>query len=223
MKRSIKTAILAAAAAVAMSAPALGQSTAELRSRNRLLESELVLAKGSGSYMIIDLAGKEISLNARGMTLRKWEIGSSRLWGRRIPMKTIKLKAKSALRTPQRPDITPGKEEPKPGGTAAAPATPGTTGADLGILEIDDMPVHYDLIFDEDIHIGVRPKTKRFGGWITNVGKTLGWYLGLPIKTIFRTIKKKPFTEISIVLKSEKDAREIYWAYLDGHQTIIIP
>ncbi len=224
MRKSARAWILAASA-VLLALSAYGQASADLKSRNRLLESELALAKVSGSYVIIDLAGKEISLKARGMTLRKWEIARSRLWGRRIPMRTLKLEMKSALKPPQRPDITPGREEPKPeakpGAAASAPAKPADV--DLGILELKDMPLHYDLVFDEDIHVGVRPKSKRFGARMTNLGKTLGWYFGLPIRTIFRTIAKKPFTEISIVVMSEKDAREIYWAYLDGHQTIIIP
>lgn len=218
MKPTLRTWILAGAV-VALASGAFAQNSAELKSGNRLLESELALAKASGSYMVIDLAGKAVSLKARGMTLRKWDIGSSRLWGKRIPMKTLKLKTKSALRPPQRTNITPGKEEPEAG--SAAPAA--SADVDLGILELKDMPLHYTLIFDDAIRVAVKPKTKKFGARMVNLGKSLGWYLGLPIKTLVRMIAKKPFTEISIVLLSEKDAREIYWAYLDGHQTIIIP
>ena len=220
MKRALRILILAGAAA-ALVTGALAQSAAGLKSRNRLLESELALAKASGSYMVIDLAGKAISLKARGMTLRKWDIGSLRLWGKRIPMKTLMLQRKSALRPPQRTNITPGKDEAKPAAGSASPAA--SANPDLGILELKDMPLHYDLVFDDGIRVAVKPKTKKFGARMINLGKSLGWYLGLPIKTVFRTILKKPFTEISIVLRSEKDAQEIYWAYLDGHQTIIIP
>ena len=85
------------------------------------------------------------------------------------------------------------------------------------------MPVHFDLIFDDDIRVAIRPRAKKFGTRIANLGKALGWYIGLPIKTIFRAIGRKPFTEIAVVLVSEKDAQGIYWSFLDGHQTIIIP
>ena len=160
------------------------------------------------------------SLRARGMVLRSWDIGRSRSWGKRIPMKTLKMKMKSALRPPQRANITPGKEEAPAKGTsnAKAPSEP-----DLGILELKDMPVHYDLIFDDEIRVAIKPKAQKFGTRVTNLGKTLGWYGLLPIKKVFRAIRGKPFTEISIVLVSEKDAQEIYWAFLDGHQTIIVP
>ncbi len=219
MKKSLRTLILAGAAA-AMAAGAFAQASAELKSRNRLLESELSLAKANGSYVVIDLAGKTISLKARGMTLKKWDIERSRSWGKRIPMKTLKLKTKSALRPPQRTNITPGKEDVKPADSASPAAS---REPDLGILELQDMPLHYDLVFDDAIRVSVRPKTKKFGARMINFGKSLGWYLGLPLKTIVRTISKKPFTEISIIFNSEKDAQELYWAYLDGHQTIIIP
>jgi len=220
MKRTLRVLILTGAAA-ALVISAWAQSSAELKSRNRLLESELALAKAGGSYMVIDLAGKEISLKVRGMTLRKWDIGSMRMWGQRIPMKTLKLKMKSALKPAHRTNITPGKEETKPAPGSASPAA--SANPDLGILELHDMPLHYDLVFDDEIRVSVKPRTKNFGARMINLGKSLGWYFGLPIKTVVRTIKKKPFTEISIVLPSEKAAQEIYWAYLDGHQTIIIP
>lgn len=199
---------------------AFAQTSGELKSRNRLLESELAVAKSGGSYMVIDIAGKTISLRARGMILRKWEIGGSRSWGKRIPMKTLKMKMKSALRPPQRANITPGKEE-KPAKGSSTPKA--SSEPDLGILELKDMPVHYDLIFDEDIRVAIRPRAQKFGTRMRNLGKALGWYIGLPIKTIFRAVGKKPFTEISVVLVSEKDAQEIYWAFLEGHQTIVIP
>jgi hypothetical protein len=219
MRRTKNALILAGAFAVFVCG-AFAQSSAEIKSRNRLLESELAIAKASGSYMVIDIAGKAISLRARGMVLRKWGIGGSRSWGKRIPMKTLKLKTKSALRPPQRTNITPGKED-KPAPGSSSPAA--SANIDLGILELKDMPVHYDLVFDDDIRVSIKPHAQKFGTRITNLSKAVGWYIGLPIKTVFRAIRNKPFTEISIVLLSEKDAQEIYWAFLDGHQTIIIP
>jgi hypothetical protein len=218
--RTVKRAPILAMYCAVLACGVFAQPSGDLKSRNRLLESELALAKTGGSYMVIDIAGKAVSLRARGMIMRKWDIGSSRAWGKRIPMKTLKMKTKSALKPPQRANITPGKEE-KPAKESSSPAA--SSEPDLGILELKDMPVHYDLIFEDGIRVAVRPRSGKFGTRITSLGKTLGWYIGLPIKTIFRAIRKKPFTEISIVLSSEKDAREIYWAFLDGHRTIIIP
>jgi hypothetical protein len=186
-----------------------------------MLESELSIARAGGSYMVLDIPGKTISLKARGMVLKSWDIESSRVWGRRIPMKTLKLKLKSALKPPQRANITPGKEQDAPPKEASPAKT--SSEPDLGILELKDMPVHYDLVFEDEIRVSVKPRGQKFGTRLTNLGKALGRAIGLPIKTFFRAVRKRPFTEISISLKSENDAREIYWAFLDGHNTIIIP
>jgi hypothetical protein len=196
----------------------MAQTGTDLRSRNRLLESELAVARTSGSYMVIDLSGKTVSLRARGMVLRSWEIGRSRLWGKRIPMKTLRLQAKSALGEPRRTNITPGKEEPERASqTATAPGD-----VDLGILELKDMPIHYDLVFEEGVHVSIKPRTRNLWARFINLTRSMSWYIGLPIKTVFRTIRKKPFTNISVVLSSEKAAQEIYWALLDGQRTIIV-
>jgi hypothetical protein len=217
MKTRIRAPFIAGALLAVCAAGAFGQSLADLKKEARILESELALAKGTGSYMVIDLAGKTVSVRARGMVLRKWDIVTVRAWGRRLPQKTLKLVEKSALRPPQRTNITPGKEEPAPATPPAKPAD-----ADLGILEIGKMPVHFDLVFDDDIRVSVKPKSKRFGTGLTNFGKSLRWYFWLPIETVWRAIKKRPFTLIEIVLPAEQDAQGIYWSFLEKHQTIII-
>jgi hypothetical protein len=206
---------------VALALALSAQGTIDLRRQNKILESELNLARGKGSYMIIDLEGKTISLRARGMVLRQWDIGKSRTWGKRIPMKTLKLERRSALRSPKRTNITPGKDDAKP--QTGSSTSGAAAGPDLGILELDDMPVHYDLVFDGDVRVSIRPRSSRLGTGLINLGKSVLWYSWLPIKTVLRSATKKPFTEIAVVLPSEKAAREIYWSFLEGHQTLIIP
>ncbi len=182
---------------------------------SKLLENELTLARKAASYVIINLQDKSISLKAKGIVLRKWDIQRSKLWGRPLDSVIYKMIKKSALSQPQRPDITPGQEEKK----SIDPGKKDTF--DLGVLELKDMPIHYDLTFNESISISVRPKTKRFWPSLVNSGKTISWFTYLPIKTIWHVLKKRPFTEIEIVMKSEKDAQGVYWSFLDGQSTII--
>jgi hypothetical protein len=191
------------------------EEIAKISEQNKLLENELDLARTPASYMVINVQDQTISLKARGMTLKKWEIKSSKFWGRPIPSKTYKLVKKSALSQPKRPNITPGKEDIKDRKKAKDSAT------DLGVLELKDMPVHYRLSFENRIYISVRPKTKRFWPTILNIGKFISWFTYLPLKTLWLTIIKKDFTEIELVLPSEKEAQEIYWSFPDGHMTII--
>jgi hypothetical protein len=183
--------------------------------QNKLLENELTLARKAASYVIINLQDKSISLKAKGIVLRKWDIQSSKSWGRPVGPAPYKMTKKSALSQPKRPDITPGQEEKKTKDKEKKEAF------DLGVLELKDMPIHYDLSFDENIYISVRPKTKRFWPSLMNIGKTISWFTYLPMKTIWHVLKKKPFTEIEIVMKNEKDAQGVYWSFLDGQSTII--
>lgn len=183
--------------------------------QNKLLENELTLARKAASYVIINLQDKGISLKAKGIVLRKWDIQSSKSWGRPVGHVLYKMTKKSALSQPKRPDITPGQEEKKTEDKEKKEAF------DLGVLELKDMPIHYDLSFDENISISVRPKTKKFWPSLINIRKTISWFTYLPVKTIWHVLKKKPFTEIEIVMKNEKDAQGVYWSFLDGQSTII--
>lgn len=189
------------------------QERARLAAHNQVLESELALARMPVSYMVINLQEKEILLKSRSMVLRKWDIQKFKFWGRPIPAKSFKLTKKSALSPPKRPNITPGKEDAQDEGKKDS--------VELGVLELDDMPVHYGLSLEDGIRISVRPKTKRFWPALMNFGKSVSWFTFLPLKTLWFALKKKPFTEIELVMPTEKDAKGFYWSYLDGQGTII--
>lgn len=192
---------------------AFAQEINLLEESNRVLENELALARMSVLYMVINLEEKAILLKSRGMVLRKWDVQKFKLWGRPIPAEVFKLSKKSALIPPKRPNITPGKEDEQQGGKKDT--------VELGVLELDDMPVHYSLTLEEGIRISVRPRTKRFWPALMNFGKSVSWFTFLPLKTIWLTLKKKPFTEVELIMPTEKDARGIYWSYLEGQGTIV--
>jgi len=212
MKTALSTLILTGVYAIF----GWGQESPALKEKNRLLETELSLAKSPGTYMVIDVEGRTVSLKARGIVLRQWEIKKTRSWGKTVPLAVMKLAGKSALSEPERPNITPGKEENK------SEAKGGKDSVDLGILELKNMPVHFSLDFSQGIHISVRPRTGRFWPALVNIGKRVSWYTFLPLKTLWYAARKKSFTEIELVMPSEKDAQGIYWSFLEKHNTIIL-
>ena len=174
---------------------------------NQLLEAEAALAKLSGSYFIMDLGEKIIFLKARGIVLKKWEFVKARFWGKAVPIKAFKLWRKSAWFPPKRKNIVPGKDE--------------QGNVDLGILEVKDMPSVYSLSFPERIRVSVRPKSRKFFLFLRNVGNAFRRYTYLPLKTVWLSLKKKNFSEVELVMAGDKDAKSLFWAFMEGENCII--
>jgi hypothetical protein len=191
------------------------EDPSKLAERARILESEAALAKNPVSYMVIDLPARKILLKARGFVLRSWDIWSDRLWGKPVDLKGLKLVGKTAISKPERKNITPGKEDPK----NAKPKKPST---EPDVLELKDMPIHYSLIFGDNIRVSVKPKTPRFWASVVNVARDVSWFAYLPLKTLWLSLKHKAFTEIEIVMPTENDAKSLYWAFIEGLNAIII-
>jgi hypothetical protein len=192
------------------------QDGPSLKKTNRLLEAELSLAKAPGTYMVIDIEGRTVSLKARGIVLRQWPIKKTRSWGKAVPLAVMKLEGKSALSEPERPNITPGKEDKKSEAEGAKDPV------DLGVLELKDMPVHFSLDFGKGIRVSVRPRTGRFWPVLVNIAKRISWHTYLPLKTIWFALRKKSFMEIELVMPTEKDAQGIYWSFTYGQNAIIL-
>jgi len=175
--------------------------------RAAALEQELALAKTPGMYFLFDFKKRRIDLKFRGLALKTWEIARTKVWGRDFDVRISKLERKSTLFPPKRANITP-----KPGEEADI---------ELDVLELDKMPTHFSLYFGEKLRIKVRPKTRKFGKMVLNAGAGIVWYGFLPLKTVWMSLRKKPFTEIEIVTKNEKDAKAIYWAFYEGQSCLI--
>jgi hypothetical protein len=212
MKRNIGMNL---AAALLWSLSLGAQDARQLSVQNRRLENELSLARKPVSYMVIDLEAKKVTLRSRGMVLKKWDVRGFKTWGKPIPDHPLKLLKKTALTKPKRTNITPGQEETKKKSEEKKDTF------DIGTLELKDMPVHYDLVFEGNIRISVRPRTKRVWPALRNIAKSVSWLTYLPFKTVWFSARGKSFTQIQLVMGSEKDAQGIYWAFLDGHGTLI--
>jgi hypothetical protein len=208
---------IAAGVLLAAGLGAYAQDTAKAAERVKTLEAEVALAKNPASYMVVDLGSKKISLKARGFVLKSWDIRRSRIWGKPVPVKDLKVAGRVALSKVQRKNITPGKEEPPAGGKPAAKSA-----GDPDVLELKDMPVHYALLFGDDIRLTVRPHTSRFWPAVVNVAKEVSWFAYLPLKTLWLSMKRRTFTEIEIVMPTETEAKSLYWAFLEGMGTIIL-
>jgi hypothetical protein len=195
--------------AIFLNINALCDEKTRIMEENQYLEAELGLAKAPSLYFIFDFKEKSVYLKAKGTIFREWEIRRIRFWGNPLPVKSFSLIKKSALFPPKRKSIKPGKSEEK-------------DNFELEVLELKDMPSSYTLSIEGDIVVYVRPKTKSFVSLLRNIGHSLRWYTFPPLKTLWFSLKKKrSYTAIDILLADEKDAKALYWAFLDGLKGII--
>jgi hypothetical protein len=174
---------------------------------NQLLEAEAGLAKAPSSYFIVNLGEKAVFLKAKGIVLKKWELQKAKFWGKAVSIKALQLSKKNAWFPPKRKNIVPGKDE--------------QGNVDLGVLELKDMPSLYRLEFRDRIRILVRPKSGKFFLFVRNVGNAFRRFTYLPLKTLWLTLRKRDFTEIELVMASEKDAKAMFWAFLEGQSCIV--
>ncbi len=175
--------------------------------QNKLLEAELALAKTSTSYLIMDFSEKSISLKSRGIILKKWEIRKARFWGQYVPIKAFVLLKKSAWFPPKRKNIVPGKEA--------------QGDVDLEVLELKEMPSRYRLTFPDGIYISIRPRARKFFPFLGNIGTSIGRLTLLPLKALWFSMRKERFAEIELVMANYKEAKGLYWSFLEGQSCII--
>jgi hypothetical protein len=198
---------------------AAGQEAAVSARKTALIEQEYEIAKTSKSYFVFDFEAKTVALKAKGFALKEWPIFKVRRWGRLTGLTPYPLERKSAIHEPKRKDITPNKTEPDK--KVEVKPDPKKTGGDLDILELDKMPADYTLWLPDQIRIIVRPHRKGLGALLNGVGRIFSKGIARPIKTIFRAIKKKPFTDIEIVFTDNKDAKGVYWSFFEGQKCIL--
>lgn len=181
---------------------------------NKRIEAEFALAKSPSFYFVISLESKRIDLKSRGLIFRKWAARRVRCWGKPVSSETTTLAKKSALVLPQRTVIKPGEEE-----APAKPVDPAVKPGEfkLEALEIKDMPKEFTLELEDGTMIAVVTKTKgleRFKRWV-------GWYIGLPLKTIKLQRKKQSMTLIQFEFDDPVDGQAMYWALTKGMRGLV--
>lgn len=185
-----------------------GGNRAGLAKENQLLREEWSLAKKSNLYVIFHLEEKIVRLKAKGITLREFPVRRIDLWGNSLPDKALTLAKKSVLLKPSRRIISPGDMKESEEFT-------------LDVLELDDMPVRYTLVFDDRVFISVRPSE----GMTSTFRNTLASLENLfvrPVVTFWYVIRGKHYTALDLGIE-QQDARALYWSLSEGTKCIVYP
>jgi hypothetical protein len=176
---------------------------------NSLLKAELQLAGSSKIYVLLDLPGKKMAMKAKGILLKELPVESYSQWGTPVLPKPLPLLGKTALGKPERKEIKPRAEDAE---KASEP----------DVLKLEDMPVRYQLQFDDRIQISVKPKSTGMISTVFNLAASLNSYLiTRPMGALWNGLHRQSFTEIAVVL-DENDARSLYWSFHEGFQGIVI-
>jgi hypothetical protein len=175
---------------------------------NDLLKAELQLAKSSKIYIILDLEARKVVIKSRGVVLKELLVDSYSQWGTPVRPRPLPLLRKTALVIPERKEIIPSTQD------SEDPSEP-------QVLQLDDMPLRYELEFDDGIQISVKPKSTGVISAVFNLIASLKSYLiTRPFGSLWNGLRRKSFTEIILSL-SENDARMLYWSFQEGFQCII--
>lgn len=198
--------------------------TPDIALENRLLSAELGLAKQQKVYFIVDLKAKKLFFKARGMVLKESGILGVRLWGSAPKLEPIELTGKTAIFAPERENVTPTQEAAAPAiENTAAPAAAGALKKDpydIKALELSDMPTTYSLRLGDELFIMVRPFAEGAGMRALSLTQKVGWYVYMPIRTLWMAAKKEPVRTVELTL-SPKDAQAFYWSFLEGVSAIV--
>ncbi|MDO8282289.1 MAG: hypothetical protein Q7U10_06655 [Thermodesulfovibrionia bacterium] len=199
-----------------LSAEAVSE-TLPSQAEERLLRSELLLAQKTDIYFILDLEKNRIYFKARGIVLRDLEIKEKRFWGQADTVKLYVMAAKAARSEPLREEVIP--ENIKKDEKAPVPATT-TPVVDLKALELDDMPVSFNLKLGDDLTVSVSPDSKGSIPALSSIFNSLKWYISQPMLTVWHTVKKRPYRVLNLVLDA-KDAQALYWSIHEGSEVLI--
>ena len=132
---------------LSLSAPALavepsshgsvkGNDLDALREANRVLEEEIKLASGPRVYWLLDLSERVVTIKARGVELHRFPILAWHMAGGGSVAELFRLRARPSV---ARPKATSGDE------------------ASQELVELQDMPAEYELVFDPLLTLFVAP------------------------------------------------------------------
>jgi hypothetical protein len=207
---NIKAAHLVSLAFILL-AGTLAAEDVRLPSDLRRLEKELSLASAKEMYIIMDIGSGVMRLKMKGVVLREWKPIVFRTWGVIATDEPLSVLEKRAITLPQREKIQPG-DTIRSGDTF-----------DLQALELRDMPTTFTFDLEKSIYIHVSPKPMKFSSRVKSWGYEFRWYVLQPIRTIYGTLKKTPFSMCDLVFESEKEPQALFWAVNQGTKFFIVP
>ncbi|MCX5914318.1 MAG: hypothetical protein NTV04_20590 [Deltaproteobacteria bacterium] len=148
-------------------------------------------------------------MKAKGILLKELPVESYSQWGTPVRLKPLPLLGKTALVKPERKEI-----KPKADGEENA--------SEPEVLQLEDMPVRYQLKFDDGIQISVKPKSTGMVSTLFNLAASLkSCLITRPMGILWNGLRRQSFTEIVVAL-NENDARSLYWSFQEGFQCIVI-
>ncbi len=171
------------------------------------LETEIELAKNKQAYLILDAGNNTAEIRIKGLVLKKWDLAKIGVWGKPPGVRTVKLVRRTGWSAMDRTVL---KAEARDDEAAET--------KDIGdeLLELEDMPSRYGFQLEEEIAISVRPASKGIFLALRNLAGNIGRGIGLPLKTLWSSIRKKSFTKITVVTKSKNEAKAIFWSCPEG-------
>lgn len=207
--RTVAGLVFVGLAGAILAGPA-GVSGQDLTRRKMRLEAESELTRTPAVYLVVDTEAKELSLRARGLTLKSWQASQMKLWGRPVGIGSLKVVKRSGWSAQDRVNLTPGiKPDEK-----ADEKKPKDIGDD--VLEISDMPSHYQFLLERDIRIIIRPRPRGLIGKAAYGIAGLGRGIGRASRILWSAIRGREFSEIRIVVAKAIDAQEIFWSVPEG-------
>ncbi len=205
MKKLLKGMGIGAVLCLAMcSAKPRGASAED---RIKALETEIALAKNRQAYLVLDAGTKTAEIRIRGLVLKKWDLEKIGLWGKPPGVRAVKLVRRTGWSAMDRTVLK-----------AEAGGEETTETKDIGeeLLELEDMPGRYGFQLEEGIRISVRPASQGIFLALSNLAGSIGKSIGWPLKTLWFTIKRKPFTNVFVVTKHKNEAKAIFWSCPEG-------
>lgn len=185
------------------------------------VETELTMAKTKSLYLVVDLPNNLAVLKARGIALRTFPIQAINWIGNPINRPfSLRLKAKDPMISPlliSPPPVT-NKTAPADGDDETSQSPPPAKA-----LTVSDMPLRYDLEFDDQIVVIIQPHHlptfwdnafQQFASWSNRVAAHVSTW-----RQVFGQ-SADPYLVLSM---EPADAQAFYWAIVAPMSWLVFP
>jgi hypothetical protein len=173
------------------------QDQRSLTEANRLLEEEIKLVGHPQVYVLVDLADAVILIKGRGIELSRLPIASWRLSRPGTLTGVFRLHARPLVARPK----------------AVLPAEDTTP-----VIEVDDMPQYYDLLFHPPLTISVVPGPGQPWLWAQHLIREWWWRFKLTVGRSF--FDSPPGAHLHLTLPQDA-AQAFAWSLTDGMAVLI--
>lgn len=202
---------LACCLALSLSTPALavepsshgsvkGNDLDALREANRVLEEEIKLASRPRVYWLLDLSERVIAIKGRGVELHRFPILAWHMAGGGSVAELFRLRARPSV---ARPKATSGDE------------------ASQELIELQDMPAEYELVFDPPLTLFVAPPAHE-RPWLWARSRLREWFTRFAFwsRSVVVPSQKAAGPHLRLTLSREA-AQSLAWSGTEGMPLLI--